>query len=103
MLYKMTLYKKLTISSISATLGMMAVLLSSPPVLANQQLMTEVDAQVALLHRVGAQGDELGREHRLQPLDAGRKVGAHGRGSGALVRGGGGAVRSARRGGEAAA
>lgn len=47
MLYKMTLDKKLTISSISATLGMMAVLLSSPPVLANQQLMTEVDAQVA--------------------------------------------------------
>ncbi|SES22974.1 lytic murein transglycosylase [Vreelandella subterranea] len=41
------LHKKLTLSSISATLGMTAVLLSSPPGLANQQLMTEVDAQVA--------------------------------------------------------
>ncbi|MEG3081499.1 lytic murein transglycosylase [Halomonas sp. 5021] len=47
MLYKMTLYKKLTIASVSATFGMTAVLLLSPPVLANQQLMTEVDAQVA--------------------------------------------------------
>lgn len=47
MLYKMTLYKKLTIASVSATFGMTAVLLLSPPALANQQLMTEVDAQVA--------------------------------------------------------
>ncbi|WP_085919798.1 lytic murein transglycosylase [Halomonas sp. CSM-2] len=47
MLYKMTLYKKLTIASVSATFGMTAVLLLSPPSLANQQLMTEVDAQVA--------------------------------------------------------